>query len=49
MGSIFHTPVARELESLDFLAEAGCAGFAVVAAVPEAGESADGLCPGAGS
>jgi RNA methyltransferase, TrmH family len=37
MGSIFHTPVARELESVDFLAEAGGAGFGLVAAVPEAG------------
>jgi TrmH family RNA methyltransferase len=37
MGSIFHTPVARELESVDFLAEAGGAGFSLVAAVPEAG------------
>ena len=38
MGSIFHTPVARELKSLDFLAEAGSAGFGLVAAVPEAGD-----------
>src|SRR5215207_9260953 len=37
MGSIFYTPVARELESVDFLAEAGYAGFGLVAAVPEAG------------
>jgi TrmH family RNA methyltransferase len=37
MGSIFHTPVARELESVDFLAEAGSAGFELLAAVPEAG------------
>jgi TrmH family RNA methyltransferase len=37
MGSIFHTPVARELESVDFLAEAGSAGFGLVAAVPDAG------------
>ena len=36
MGSIFHTPVARELESVDFLAEASAAGFGLVAAVPEA-------------
>jgi TrmH family RNA methyltransferase len=39
MGSIFRTPVARELEPLDFLAEAGSAGFALVAAVPEAGRT----------
>jgi RNA methyltransferase, TrmH family len=36
MGSIFHTPVARELESVAFLAEAGSAGFGLVAAVPGA-------------
>ena len=37
MGSIFNTPVAREIETLDFLAEAGGAGFRLVAAVPEDG------------
>jgi TrmH family RNA methyltransferase len=37
MGSIFHAPVAREIEPVDFLAEAGSAGFRLVAAVPEAG------------
>ena len=41
MGSIFHTPVAREVETGDFLAEAGGAGFDLVAAVPE-----DGGMPG---
>jgi RNA methyltransferase, TrmH family len=41
MGSIFHTPVAREVETVDFLAEAGGAGFGLVAAVPE-----DGNVPG---
>jgi RNA methyltransferase, TrmH family len=45
MGSIFHTPVARELESVDFLAEAGSAGFGLVAAVPEAGRR-PGTLPG---
>src|SRR5215210_4226736 len=45
MGSIFHAPVARELESIDFLAEAGSAGFALVAAVPEAGDT-PGSMPG---
>ena len=45
MGSIFHTPVARKLESVDFLAEAGPAGFALVAAVPEAGRT-PGALPG---
>ena len=41
MGSIFHTPVARGIESVDFLAEAGGAGFTLFAAVPE-----DGGMPG---
>jgi RNA methyltransferase, TrmH family len=45
MGSIFHTLVARELESVDFLAEAGSAGFGLVAAVPEAGDT-PGSIPG---
>jgi TrmH family RNA methyltransferase len=45
MGSIFHSPVARELESVDFLAEAGGAGFGLVAAVPGAG-GAPGSLPG---
>jgi RNA methyltransferase, TrmH family len=45
MGSIFHIPVARELESVDFLAEAGSAGFGLVAAVPEAGRN-PGALPG---
>ena len=45
MGSIFHTPVARQLESVDFLAEAGGTGFRLVAAVPEAG-STPGSLPG---
>lgn len=37
MGSIFHAPVAREQESLDFLEQARSRGFEVVAAVPEGG------------
>jgi TrmH family RNA methyltransferase len=41
MGSIFHTPVAREVETVDFLTEAGDAGFSLIAAVPE-----DGRMPG---
>ncbi len=41
MGSIFHTPVTREVETIDFLAEAGRAGFGLIAAVPE-----DGSMPG---
>jgi RNA methyltransferase, TrmH family len=43
MGSIFHIPVARELGSLDFLDEAGEAGFDLVAAVPEAEDAPDSL------
>jgi TrmH family RNA methyltransferase len=43
MGSIFHTPVARELEPVDFLAEASAAGFGLAAAVPDAGEMPESL------
>ena len=39
MGSIFQAPVAREVESATFLDAAGDAGFATVAAMPEAGET----------
>jgi RNA methyltransferase, TrmH family len=39
MGSIFRTPVAREVKSATFLDVAGDAGFAKVAAMPEAGET----------
>jgi len=38
MGSIFYTPVARELESVDFLDEASDVGFGLVAAVPDSGD-----------
>jgi RNA methyltransferase, TrmH family len=38
MGSIFHTPVARELLTLPFLEEAKASGFTQVAAVPQGGE-----------
>ena len=37
MGSIFHAPVARELDSIEFLREARSAGFRSVAAVPGGG------------
>ena len=47
MGSLFHAPVSRELDSLEFLQAHG-AGFATVAAVP-AGETCRGPCPTAGS
>jgi TrmH family RNA methyltransferase len=39
MGSIFHAPVARALDSIEFLREARSAGFRTVAAVLGAGES----------
>jgi len=43
MGSIFHTPVARELVSVEFLAQAAETGFALAAAVPEAGDTPEAL------
>ena len=39
MGSIFHAPIARELESLDFLRAARSAGLTSVAAVAGSGDS----------
>jgi RNA methyltransferase, TrmH family len=39
MGSLFHAPVARELDSLGFLAQASGAGFTTVAAVPGEGRA----------
>jgi TrmH family RNA methyltransferase len=46
MGSLFHAPVSRELDSLAFLAEAGKAGFTTVAAVPGEGDGPRTLPPG---
>lgn len=46
MGSIFHAPVARELDSPDFLKEAGRAGYGSVAAVPEEGDAPRSLPSG---
>ena len=46
MGSIFHAPVARELETVEFLREAGNAGFALVAATPGAGDTPRSLPAG---
>jgi len=46
MGSIFHTPVAREFETVDFLTEAGDAEFTLIAAVPEAGDTPRSLPAG---
>jgi TrmH family RNA methyltransferase len=39
MGSIFHAPVARELDSVGFLQDARSAGFTTVAAVPGSGDA----------
>ena len=39
MGSIFHAPVARELDAIEFLNGTTDAGFRTVAAVPEGGEA----------
>ena len=38
MGSIFHAPVARELQTLSFIEEAKASGFTPVAAVSKGGE-----------
>ena len=46
MGSIFHAPVAREIKSLAFLAEAEASGFTTTAAVPEGGERPSSLPTG---
>jgi TrmH family RNA methyltransferase len=45
MGSIFHAPVAREVESVTFLGAARDAGFTTVAAMPDAWET-PGSMPG---
>ena len=45
-GSIFHVPVARELESLDFLQDARSVGVTVVAALPGGGDSPRSLPAG---
>ena len=46
MGSIFHAPVARELETAKFIREAGEAGFVTAAAVPEGGEAPSAVLRG---
>ncbi len=46
MGSIFHAPVARELDSPDFLEQAGRAGFGSAAAVPDEGDAPRSLSSG---
>lgn len=46
MGSLFHAPVSRELDSLEFLREADSAGFTAVAAVPGGGDTPRSLPDG---
>lgn len=46
MGSLFHAPVARELDAIEFLGRAGADGFQTVAAVPEGGEAPGSLPEG---
>ena len=43
MGSIFHVPMAREVQSLSFLEEAESLGFTTAAAVPDKGENPSSL------
>lgn len=38
MGSIFHIPIAREVQPLSFLEEASASGFTSAAAIPRGGE-----------
>jgi len=46
MGSIFHAPVARELETVEIIRKAGAAGFTTAAAVPEGGEAPSAVVGG---
>ena len=46
MGSLFHAPVSRELDSLEFLTGAGSAGFTTAAAVPGDGDTPRALPAG---
>ena len=46
MGSIFHAPVARELDSLEFVRGARASGFVSAAATPEGGEMPGALGSG---
>ena len=43
MGSIFHTPIAREVLSLPFIEEAEASGFVTTAAVPHGGQRPSSL------
>jgi RNA methyltransferase, TrmH family len=46
MGSIFHAPVSRELDVLEFLVLSSASGFETVAAVPRGGNPPDSLPAG---
>lgn len=46
MGSIFHVPIAREVDSYEFLKEAGASDFTSVAAVAKGGEPPSSLPAG---
>jgi len=46
MGSLFHAPVSRELDSPEFLTQASAAGFTSVAAVPGEGSAPKSLPDG---
>lgn len=45
MGSIFHAPIAREVQPLAFLREAEASGFVTTAAIPHRGERPSSLPP----
>ncbi len=46
MGSIFHAPVARELDTAGFIRQAETADFATIAAVPDRGDAPRSLSSG---
>ena len=46
MGSIFHAPIARQVDTVAFLEEAKAGGFTSVAAVPERGGRPESLSGG---
>ncbi len=46
MGSVFHAPLTRELDSMDFLPAARSAGFTTAAAVPGSGDAPRSLPAG---
>ena len=46
MGSIFHAPVSRELDALEFLRLSHTSGFTTAAAAPQGGDPPGSLCAG---